>query len=257
MTWFRSPESLLSELGITEPNHIDLEAIAFYLGATVKYRNLDGCAARIVGVDERAIISVDPRCKEGRKRFSLGHEIGHWMNDRGKGAHLCENRMISESESGQNGSETKANKYASDLLLPNSMLKPRLKQRPMTFRTVSDISEEFRTSLVPAAIKVVQNGELPALLVSFNKSGKRRFSKTPIVPDEIWPHDELHQDTHAFEVLYGNKTEIGPLPIGAHFWINHRDSYKYQVIEHSIKTSEDTVYSLLWWKDERQICDLI
>ncbi len=31
-------EQLLQELGITEPQEIDLEAIAFYLGARVRFR---------------------------------------------------------------------------------------------------------------------------------------------------------------------------------------------------------------------------
>ena len=49
MTLVRSPESLIDELGITEPDEIDVEAIAYHCGALIQYRHLDGCAARIVG----------------------------------------------------------------------------------------------------------------------------------------------------------------------------------------------------------------
>ena len=52
-------ERLLQELGVTSPNEIDLEAIAFHLNATVKYRQLDGCEARIVGAGNRAVITVN------------------------------------------------------------------------------------------------------------------------------------------------------------------------------------------------------
>ena len=42
-------ERLLQELGVTEPDEIDLEAIAYYVNARVRYRRLDGCEARIIG----------------------------------------------------------------------------------------------------------------------------------------------------------------------------------------------------------------
>jgi hypothetical protein len=54
-------ERLLQELGVTEPGEIDLEAIAFHLGAHVRYRTLDGCEARIIGSNDTAIITVNER----------------------------------------------------------------------------------------------------------------------------------------------------------------------------------------------------
>ena len=51
MNGLTEAEQLLQELGITEPEEIDLEAIAYYVGATIKRRPLDGCEARIVGSD--------------------------------------------------------------------------------------------------------------------------------------------------------------------------------------------------------------
>jgi hypothetical protein len=40
-------ERLLKDLGVTDPKEIDLEAVAWTLGARVKYRPLDGCAPTI------------------------------------------------------------------------------------------------------------------------------------------------------------------------------------------------------------------
>ena len=44
-----SAEAILRRLGVTDPSEIDLEAIAWYLGARVRYRPLSACEARIVG----------------------------------------------------------------------------------------------------------------------------------------------------------------------------------------------------------------
>ena len=48
MTSLSSAELVLRDLGITDPREIDLEAIAWHLGARVKRCILDGCEARII-----------------------------------------------------------------------------------------------------------------------------------------------------------------------------------------------------------------
>ena len=53
MSVYRSPAAILEELGITEPEDLDIEAIAQSCGATIVYERLDGCAARILGNEIR------------------------------------------------------------------------------------------------------------------------------------------------------------------------------------------------------------
>src|ERR1041384_111137 len=83
---FKSVNALLEDLGITEPEELDLAVIAQHCRATVLYKPLEGCAARISGTEERAIITVDNsnNTRIERQRFSIGHELGHWMWDRGQ-----------------------------------------------------------------------------------------------------------------------------------------------------------------------------
>jgi Zn-dependent peptidase ImmA (M78 family) len=85
-SFYKSPASLLDELGIREPEEIAIEAIAEYCGATILYQPLQGAEARIVGHGDRAIITVNEAVPIGRRRFSGAHELGHWMCDRGKHA---------------------------------------------------------------------------------------------------------------------------------------------------------------------------
>ena len=77
-------------MGIDSPDDVDLEVMAFFCGARVKYRDLTSCAARIVGKDNRAIITVDRRTSFERQRFSIAHELGHWVQDRGQAGTLLE-----------------------------------------------------------------------------------------------------------------------------------------------------------------------
>jgi hypothetical protein len=83
------PEQILSLLGITEPEDIDIEAIAFACGATILKEPLTGCEANIIGRGDKAIITVNSKSIPGRQRFSAGHELGHWMKDRGESAFGC------------------------------------------------------------------------------------------------------------------------------------------------------------------------
>ena len=75
----RPAERILRELGIETPEGIDLEAIAWTLGAAVNYRPLDQCEAMIVGGSKRAIITVSSNAIPSRRRFSIAHEIGHLL----------------------------------------------------------------------------------------------------------------------------------------------------------------------------------
>ena len=59
MNVYKSPSKVLDELGITEPDEIDIEAIAQYCGALIVYEKLEGCAARILGNGNEAIITVE------------------------------------------------------------------------------------------------------------------------------------------------------------------------------------------------------
>lgn len=247
-----SPDALIHELGITEPSELDLEAIAFHCGAHVRYRPLDGCAARIIGKGDHAIISVDVSCSPERKRFSVAHELGHWINDRGGTYLACAAGDITSAPRGQVVREKLANQFAAELLLPHSMFKPRARNRPITFDTVKDLADEFSTSRTATAIRLVQLGSLPGMVACYDQTGRKWFQRGPDVPEFFYPVKELNPDTDAFEVLFGNATQQRPSLADAGSWIDRRDAGNYNLIEHSIRI-RDSVLTLLWWKNEAQI----
>ncbi len=154
------PEQILSLLGITEPADLDIEAIAYACGATIVPQPLTGCQANIIGFGDRAIITVNSNSIPTRRRFSSGHELGHWMKDRGQNAFGCLDIQI-DSEWTSNNAETRANRFASDLLLPVSMFAPLAKGRPITLETVGDLAGVFRMSQTATAIRLVNYGSFP------------------------------------------------------------------------------------------------
>lgn len=249
------PAALLSELGIDTPEDIDIEAIAQHCGATIVYAPLVGCEARIIGYGERAIITINRASSPERKRFSAGHELGHWSNDRGKSILACTENQLSEWFA--DNPERRANRYAADLLLPARMFLPRAENQPVTFATVASLAGIFRTSITSTAIRLVEQGSLPSMILCSDGKGRKWFTRSAILPDTLWPHEVLGRTTTAFE-LHRNPSAIppGPVVLDASHWINHPKARHYVVTEDSIRVNSGLVLTLLWWEDEQQLLDL-
>jgi Zn-dependent peptidase ImmA (M78 family) len=182
MSVYKSPS------GITEPQEIHIEAIAQYCGALILYEQLDGCAARILGNGNEAIITVDDRASLGRRRFSAAHELGHWMRDREKIRFSCTEQAM-QNEWGAFNPEQGANQYAADLLLPKSMFVPAAKGKPLTLDSASELGAMFRTSLTATAIHLLRYGSFPGMLI-YTQDGKRKwFMRGEDVHECLWPHE--------------------------------------------------------------------
>lgn len=252
---YRAPDTVLEELGIREPEDIKIEAIAEYCGATILYETLEGTEARILGYKDRAIITVNITAPLGRRRFSGAHELGHWMCDRGNIAFACTEAVFTREWSNDNP-ERRANRYAAELLLPEKMFRHHAKNRPVTFATVRELAETFATSLTATAIRLVELGSYPAMLVCNDRARRRWFVRGPDVPEVLWPYDRVRPRTIAYELLNGIAEAGGPADVCADGWFSHRDALRYAVREDSLFVADDLVLTLLWWKDERQLLDL-
>jgi hypothetical protein len=245
-------ERLLQELGITEPGEIDLEAIAYHVGARVRHRPLDGCEARIVGHGDRAIITVNSRSSYRRNRFSIAHELGHWQHHRGC-CLVC--RAIEVGHRDALSPERVADNFASDLLLPHYLFRPIARQHPkLNLATVKAIADIFETSQTATAIRLVQADHATALLVCHGSRGRKWFVRSPSVPIRWFPRDNLDADSFAFGVLHGGMPDDAfPRRIGASAWFDRWEASRYEVLEQSLGTAEDEVLTLVLICDEKML----
>ena len=140
---FLKAKDLLDELGITEPDEIDLEAIAQYVGATVTRQKMIGAEARIIGLNDQAIITVNQDSLPARQRFSIGHEIGHWMYDRGQIDMSCGTDKQERFYTGTD-KESLANEFATELLISQRIVPRKLLDAGSSF-THAEIDEAAKT----------------------------------------------------------------------------------------------------------------
>ena len=190
-----TPEHLLRELGITSPNEIDVEVIAWHCGLEVQYKELRSCDARIVGAGDRGVLSVDVNKSPERKRFSVAHELGHWQLHRGQ-IMMCRADEIDVGKKSNSAHERDADAFAAALLMPAYLFEPAAalvsKKEPWT--QVAELSSIFKTSILATALRLISLGIWPGWLLSHGKHGRRWFRVvTPrlltLSPDRIWTTD--------------------------------------------------------------------
>jgi len=245
-------ERLLQELGVTEPDEIDLEAIAYHVGAHIRYRPLDGCEARIIGYRDTAIISVNSNSSFQRKRFSISHELGHWQHHRGKSL-VC--RMEEYRPHNPFSPERVADSYAADLLMPQYLFRPRARQLDkLNFKAVSALADSFRTSQTATAIRLVESDHSPALLVCHGHHSRKWFTRAPMVPERWFPRDALDAASFAFSILFGNGRD-DPIPrrIGADAWFDRWDAERFEIHEQTMRTGPDEVVTILLISDQTML----
>lgn len=249
------PERILQELGVTDPREIDLEAIAWHLGARIKRCELDGCEARIIGHRDRAIIRVSCLSHPRRQRFSIGHELGHWHHHRGRML-ICRPEEIGNQRRAP-PVERAADRYAADLLLPRYLLDPLARHYTrLTMRAVRELAELFETSITATAIRLVENGHSPALLVCHGPRGRKWFTRSPDIPERWFPQEQLDSESFAFSLLFGQgPEEAQPRLIGADAWFDRSEAQRYELHEQSIRTSSDEILTILLVSDERMLVD--
>jgi len=246
-------ERLLQELGVTEPNEIDLEAIAWHVGVRVRYENLDSCEARILGYGNRAIVTIDPRRSRRRLRFSLAHELGHWRLHRGQ-SFICRPDDIGNANRGVADPERMADGYAADLILPEYLFRPRARRaKQANLDLAKELSEIFDVSLTATALRLVEFGPEPLMLVCHTPRRRKWFKASKDVPSRWFPMEHIDPESPSFDVLYGKIEQSRRSLIGADAWFDCAGADRFEIHEQSIRINSDEMLSFITFKDERML----
>lgn len=249
MTPGERAEALVAEFGIADPRDLDVEAIAFDANLEVVYEALNGCEASLVGFEDRAIATIRPSGSRGRERFSVSHELGHWLLHRGK-SFRCRADDPDLNLASDIPFEKQADEFASHLLLPGPLFNPLVKGPGKTgFRELGEIAQQFETSLLATALRLVKVDTLPVVLACYGKSGRRWHSAAEHVPRRWWLKSSLDEDSFALELL----TKGTPCPAlrkqSADTWFENDDAEEFEVLEQCTLTTNGDVLVLLYLTD--------
>ena len=123
-----------------------------------------------------------------------------------------------------------------------------------TFDAVDQIRAEFQTSRTATALRMVDYGPEPALLVCHGPDGRRWFKRGPAVPDRWFPRDEIDADSDALEVLHGTRERTTRSLIGADAWFDRWEAERYEVYEQTVRMSTGDALTLVVIKSAERLC---
>ncbi|MEE9914013.1 MAG: ImmA/IrrE family metallo-endopeptidase [Deltaproteobacteria bacterium] len=237
---------IIKEFGIYHPSHIRLHDIAFALGVQIKEGSLRGAAARLIRIGNRAVIRIpQTETNAPRRRFSIAHELGHFvLAHEGMALEIVctEKDMMNWYDMDK---ETEANYFASELLMPEVLVKQRCDVKEVSFEPVKKIATDFDTSLTSAAIRFVKFCPEPCALICSEDAKIKWFVKS----EEWWPFirkgQKLDKRTLAIEYFIGQEIPDEGQEMNADVWLD--DPKVSNIFEHSFAMKQyGLVLTLLW-----------
>jgi Zn-dependent peptidase ImmA (M78 family) len=125
-------EKLLHQFKVTE-GAVPVDRIVESLGIEIKLDRVDddlsGFLVRETKGQKRSIIGANKSHHPHRQRFTLAHELGHFLLHEGETVHLDDARQAFtinlrnvESAKGEDNDEREANLFAAELLMPAKFL---------------------------------------------------------------------------------------------------------------------------------------
>jgi len=176
-------QKLMSECGIDDPTEFPLDLIVYGRGATLIEKPLNNSEGRIVFGKSKAIITVNSNITyEGKRRFVIAHELGHFELHRNLVP--VHNDTDATLEYFKNGhQETEANEFASELLMPEHLFRKECERKKFSPDLLRSLAERFQTSITSTVYKYFELGDHPICLF-YSHDNKIKYWKRP----EDYPH---------------------------------------------------------------------
>lgn len=248
-------KQILSALEVDNPNEIDIELIAYKRGAMVIFDQIDGAEARLIRAKEKGIITVSNDIPEkGRVRFNVAHELGHFELHENEGTlTICTDEDLNQWYQTQLHLELSANIFAAELLMPENLFKPLVKNKKPSFAEIRKLASIFQTSIMATATKFVEHtDEVCCLFISRERKIKRFGPSKDFCYMVRLPGENLSQDSEAYSFFEKGYVDISrPTQIGADAWINDNKVNPNSIIleDTFAITTYNTVLSLIWVKN--------
>jgi Zn-dependent peptidase ImmA (M78 family) len=195
--------------------------------------------------------------EEGRKRFTIAHEIGHFIIHRERQI-SCFPSDIARWEDGRPNPERQADSFASELLLPSAEVLKQIGNQWPSFQLVISLAEFFGASLTAAARKYCEIAPQECAVVWSVDGIVKWMHPASRFRHWITTGSELSSGTLARQMLDGAIVSTGMQEIPAEAWISSFYLPEGTSIweESRIMPFYKGCLSLLWAKREIRYRDL-
>lgn len=242
---------LLEEFRIT--GKPDLDALCSRLGLRVREKEFDGFDGILLRskTAQKGIIGVNAGIRElTRKRFTVAHEIGHFVIPHHREIPACVSGSIERFSRGLAVPELEANEFAAELLLPGKEVAGRLDLGNPSLSRISLVANDFETSLSATTWRFLDLTSQPCAMVWSHAGGAVWYRANDALPF-LMPVKSLPSPVSIAGRLFGGET----FPDGAGMQEVDADAWFYPSNAGRIGTLyEDSIYlqnylsvfTLLW-----------
>lgn len=167
-------KSVLEKFHVCSAADIDIETIVWHEGRLrVKVGGLTNSEGRLVATQRGGIIRVASKHNLGRFRFTVAHELGHYLLHPRK----IHDKDISKADLtvwNDATEEAEANVFAAEFLMPKVLFEPHCRGEP-SIGKLQNVAKEFRTSLTATAFQFYRYTREPVAIVLSNGWSMKRF----------------------------------------------------------------------------------
>lgn len=144
---------------------VDVAALAETLGAKIVYESMEDSVSAMLSIEGGdATIVVNAGHHSNRQRFSIAHELGHYV------LHASDNDLFVDrsffrnqaSSVGESRREIEANAFAAALLMPAQLIEKHLDDDGDTELYIDDLASDFHVSEHAMTIRLINLGFIDA-----------------------------------------------------------------------------------------------
>lgn len=182
-----------------------------------------------------------------RKNFTGAHELGHYcMDGMKKNAFYCSQDVITSGKRKLPPEELRANEFAAELLMPESIYTGLVNSREPGWDSIQDLAGLSQTSLWATARRFIELTDYPCALV-ITQAGKVIFNKSKYF--ELFISTEgLSSRTTAYKAFRGETPPDRFESISANSWVTGQGLEDHlEILEWSLPmNSYGQVFTLLY-----------
>jgi hypothetical protein len=133
---------------------------------------IEGCEGMLVCNPDDAAewgIFVNTRSCQTRQRFTIAHELGHFVLHRGEQAGFqCDKDAVHLGLGESAAIEREADEFASHLLMPSDVVCKAIADQPIDLRLLSELADAFDVSFEALCIRFIKLTEQRAVLLHWD-----------------------------------------------------------------------------------------
>lgn len=217
----------------------DLNAVAKSIGLRIREVEADGFDGSLIrSLDgPKGIIAVNRAIREPtRKRFTIGHEIGHYLIPHHRTLkNVCRTDDIERWHSDVAAAEREANQFSAELLLPRRVVAPQLGLKNPSLHTIGKVARVFSTSLTATLYRFLELTDLPCCMI-WSIDGRALWHVRSDAFQLPIPMADLPSPRSWASKLFAGQTAPNDLvEVPTETWLNRWDTHRVRrTLEHSL-----------------------